>query len=95
MSAIINGVQFRCDWCGIYSEERILAASGIIVETSLPDDWTSVGYGSVGIEPTRSIQLQDAFGNRISNLCPACSARPVGDLLTHLGQLAKPADVTA
>lgn len=89
MSAHISTAQFRCDWCGIYSAERILAPSGVIVETPLPDGWTAIGYGAAQYQPERWVELRDAYGAHIQHLCPACSARTAGDLITHLGSLPK------
>jgi hypothetical protein len=83
MSAIFQAVQLRCDWCQTVSEQIPLVASGIIAEDTLPEGWTSIGYGSLWSRVT----LQDAMGGPIGHLCPACSARPAGELLTWAGKL--------
>jgi hypothetical protein len=86
MSIRLNGLQFTCDWCTTISEERPLAPSGVYADTPLPDGWTSTGYGSARNDASANVHLKDMWGTAVSHLCPACSAKPVGEFLTWLGR---------
>ena len=87
MTARLQAVQWVCDWCQAASEQVPLAPSGVIVESKLPDGWTGIGYGALRNNLLFGIRLNDAFGTDVQHLCPSCSARPVGELLTWIGRI--------
>jgi hypothetical protein len=86
VSVTVNALQFTCDWCKAVSEERPLAPAGRYVDIPLPGGWSGAGYGTASNLAYYNVHLKDVYGSNVNHLCPACSARPVGELLTWLGR---------